>query len=118
MARGFSDNVVVRAANKLAVASMDLPLVGRFVRRGLVKIRYVGRRSGATFEIPVGYRRSGESIVIPVGMPDAKQWWRNFLGAGGPITLVGFDGQDQPGHAVAHRDDRGRVAVTVRLDAP
>ena len=118
MARGFSNNVFVRAVNKVAVASMDVPVVGGLVRRGLVKIRYVGRRSGATFEIPVGYRRSGDSIVIPVGMADAKQWWRNFLGDGGPITLVGFDGRDRAGHAVAHRDDRGRVSVTVRVDAP
>jgi hypothetical protein len=45
---------------------MELPLVGGFVRRGLVKIRYVGRRSG---------------------------------------------------HAIAHRDGRGRVTVTVELGA-
>ncbi len=117
MARGFSDNAFVRVVNKLAVASMDLPLIGRLVRRGLVTIRYVGRRSGQTFEIPVGYRRSGQSIIIAVGMPDAKEWWRNFLRGGGPITLVGLDGRDRTGHAVAHRDERGRVSVTVQLDA-
>ncbi len=115
MARGFSDNVFVRTVNKLTVASMDLPLVGGLIRRGLVTIRYVGRRSGQTFEIPVGYRRTDESIIIPVGMPDAKQWWRNFLDGGGPITLVGLDGRDRSGHAVAVRDERGRVTVTVQL---
>ena len=47
--------------------------------------------------------------------PDSKNWWRNFLGDGGPITLVGFDGADRKGHAVPHRDERGRVTVTVRL---
>jgi hypothetical protein len=118
MAKGFSDNVFVRGVNGLAMISMNLPLVGGLLRRGLVSIRYVGRRSGKTFEIPVGYRRSGPSVTIPVGMPDAKQWWRNFLGDGGQITLVGLDGQDRRGHAVAVRDGRGRVTVRVQLDTP
>ena len=49
--------------------------------------------------------------------PDSKTWWRNFTEEGGPITLVGLDGADRTGHAVAHRDDRGRVTVRVRLGA-
>ena len=86
------------------------------MRRGLVEIRYVGRRSGKTFEIPVGYRRSGDTITIGVSMPDGKNWWRNFLGEGGSITFLGLDGSDRTGHAVATRDERGRVSVTARLD--
>lgn len=106
-----------RGVNKVATVLMDAPLVGGLVRRGLVTIRYVGRRSGKTFEIPVGYRRSGDTIVIRVGMPDSKSWWRNFLGEGAPITFAGLDGRDRTGHAVAVRDDRGGVKVTARLDA-
>jgi hypothetical protein len=56
------------------------------------------------------------TITIGVQMPDAKNWWRNFLGDGEPLTLE-LDGADRTGHAVARRDDRGRVTVTVRLDA-
>jgi hypothetical protein len=48
--------------------------------------------------------------------PDKKTWWRNFTGDGGPITLTNFDGADRTGHAVAHRDERGRVTVTVAVD--
>ena len=114
--RGFSDNAFVRGVNRFAVVLMDLPVVGGLVRRGLVEIRYVGRKSGKTFSIPVGYRRSGNSITIPVGMPDKKNWWRNFLGEGGPVTLVGLDGRDRTGHAVASRNDRGAVSVEVKLD--
>jgi len=114
--RGFSDNSFVRAVNGLAVATMNLPVLGRLVRRGLVEIRYVGRKSGETFEIPVGYRRSGGSLTIPVGMPDRKNWWRNFLGEGGAITLVGLDGRDRTGHAVAIRSDSGSVSVRVQLE--
>ncbi|WP_433508253.1 hypothetical protein ACQP04_18405 [Pseudonocardia halophobica] len=78
-------------------------------------ISYVGRRSGRTFRTPVAYRRSGDELVIGVQFPDAKNWWRNFLGEGGPIT-VELDGADRTGHAAATRDGRGRVAVRVRLD--
>jgi hypothetical protein len=97
---------------------VDAPLIGSLIRRGLVRIRYVGRKSGKTFDIPVGYRRSGDSIVIAVAMPDKKSWWRNFLGEGAPLTVLGWDGRDRTGHATAARDARGRVSVTVRLDQP
>lgn len=95
---------------------INAPIVGNVVGRGLVVIRYVGRRSGKSFEIPVGYRRKGRDIVIGVAMPDSKTWWRNFLDGGGAITLVNLGGRDRKGHAVADRDARGRVSVTVRLD--
>ena len=81
----------------------------------MVVIRYTGRRSGGTFQTPVNYQRRGDDIVIRVISADKKTWWRNFLGDGGPMTLTNFDGADRTGHAVAHRDERGRVTVTVRL---
>jgi F420H(2)-dependent quinone reductase len=112
---GFAKSSVVRVVNDVATRLINAPVVGGLIRRGLVTIRYVGRRSGKTFELPVGYRRRGDTIVIGVSMPDGKAWWRNFLGDGEPIVLVGFDGRDQTGHAVAQRDDRGRVSVTVTL---
>src|SRR5882757_8861672 len=116
MARGIFDSPIVGIVNKLFVALIDAPVVGSLVRRGLINIRYVGRRSGKTIETPVGYQRSGDSIVINVMSPDTKTWWRNFLGEGGPITLLKLDGQDRAGHAVADRDANGRVKVKVRLD--
>jgi hypothetical protein len=118
MAKGFLGSSFATTVNGLAVKLMDAPAIGGFIRRGLTTVRYVGRRSGKTFEIPVGYRRRGDGILIGVSMPDSKNWWRNFLGDGAPITLLGLDGRDQTGHAVAHRDDRGRVSVTVKLDQP
>jgi hypothetical protein len=116
MATGFFASPIAGIMNKLFVALIDAPLVGSFVRRGLINIRYVGRRSGNTIETPVGYRRSGNTISINVMSPDAKSWWRNFLGEGGPITLLKLDGQDRTGHAVADRDEKGRVTVTVHVD--
>lgn len=116
MSPAMSDSVFVRTVNALAVSLTDTPLLGGFVRRVFVVIRYVGRRSGKTFEIPVAYRRRpGGVVVINVAAPEAKSWWRNFLGDGGPITLLNFDGADRTGHAVARRDERGRVSVSVKL---
>ena len=116
MASGIFDTPIVGIVNKAFVALIDAPIVGAFVRRGMINIRYVGRRSGKTIQTPVGYRRSGDTIVINVMSPDNKTWWRNFLGEGGPITLLRLDGQDRTGHATADRDQNGRVKVTVELD--
>jgi hypothetical protein len=116
MASGILISPIVGIVNKLFVVLIDAPLVGPLVRRGLINIRYVGRRSGKTIQTPVGYQRSGDGVVINVMSPDNKTWWRNFLGEGGPITLLNLDGHDRAGHAVADRDDNGRVKVTVQLD--
>ncbi len=114
MSRGIFATPIVPAMNAVAAKLIDVPLVGNIVGRNLVVISYVGRRSGKTFSIPVNYRRVGDEIVIRVGLPDAKNWWRNFLGDGGPIALR-LNGANRTGHAVATRDDRGRVTVTVKL---
>ena len=116
MERGIFDSPVAGIVNKLFVGLIDAPVVGSSVRRGLLNIRYVGRRSGKTIETPVGYRRSGDTFVINVMSPDNKTWWRNFLGEGGPITFLKLDGADRTGHAVADRDEAGRVKVTINLD--
>jgi hypothetical protein len=89
---------------------------GRLVSRHITVVTYTGRRSGRTFSTPVGYRRKGDdTVLIGVRLPNAKTWWRNFTGTGGPLSLV-LDGADRTGHAIAHRDDKGRVVINVRLD--
>jgi hypothetical protein len=105
----------VGALNAGVSSLLDLPLIGRLLGKGFVVITYVGRRSGRTFSTPVNYRRKGDELVIGVAMPDKKSWWRNFLDDGGPITLR-LDGAQRHGHAVAQRDERGRVLVKVRLN--
>lgn len=87
---------------------------GGLVNRNIAMLSYTGRRSGRTFSIPVGYRRTGDEVIISVNMPEAKTWWRNFLGNGGPLTLQ-LDGTERAGHAIAQRDPKGRVTITVRL---
>ena len=87
---------------------------GRLVGRNIAIVTYTGRKSGRSFSIPVAYRRSGDDLEIVANMPDAKTWWRNFLGKGAPIT-VRVDGVERAGHAVSERDEHGKVTVRVRL---
>ncbi|WP_030478441.1 nitroreductase/quinone reductase family protein [Lentzea albidocapillata] len=105
---------MVRRVNKWIVGLRDAPLVGKLVRKGLTVVTYTGRRSGRTISTPVGYQRKGDIVEIRVMMPDAKVWWRNFEGEGGPLTLE-LDGTEKTGHATSHRDDKGRVTVRVQL---
>ncbi|MFC1411579.1 nitroreductase/quinone reductase family protein [Streptacidiphilus sp. N1-12] len=103
-------------ANAAVSALVSSPRWGRLVGRSFAVITYTGRRSGRTVSTPVGYRRKGDVVTIAVMMPDAKTWWRNFTGDGGPMTLR-LDGTERHGQALARRDDRGRVAVSVQLDS-
>src|SRR6202000_1643561 len=96
------------------VALAASPRFGKMLRRSITLITYTGRRSGRTFSMPVAYRRRGDEIEIVPNIPDAKTWWRNFLGDGAPMSLT-LDGVERAGHAVAYRDENGRVTVRVRL---
>lgn len=104
----------VRTVNRWIVGLRNAPLIGKLVRKGLTVVTYTGRKSGRTFSTPVGYQRKGDVVDIRVMMPDAKTWWRNFNGEGGPLTLE-LDGAERTGHATSHRDDKGRVTVRVQL---
>jgi hypothetical protein len=87
---------------------------GGLVNRNIAMLSYTGRRSGRSFSTPVAYRRTGEEITVSANLPETKTWWRNFLGDGGPVKLQ-LDGTERSGHALAKRDTKGRVTITVRL---
>jgi hypothetical protein len=109
--------MVLRAApalNKPVTALATSRRFGKFVGRNIAILSYTGRRSGRPLSLPVAYRRKGDELEIVPNMPDAKSWWRNFLGDGAPLT-VRLDGIERAGHAVAQRDDQGHVKVRVRL---
>ena len=111
--------LLLRAApllNAPVAAIAASPRFGKALRRSnIALVTYTGRRSGRTFSIPVAYRRrDDENIDIGANLPDAKTWWRNFLGEGAPLSVT-LDGVERAGHGVAHRDDKGRVTVRVRL---
>ncbi|MDP4511510.1 hypothetical protein [Nonomuraea turcica] len=90
------------------------PRWGTLVSKRLTIVTYTGRRTGRTFSTPVAYRRVADVVTIGVQFPEAKSWWRNFGDMGGPMSLH-LDGTDRTGHAIARRDEKGRVTITVRL---
>ncbi|WP_020667526.1 nitroreductase/quinone reductase family protein [Amycolatopsis nigrescens] len=106
---------MVGGFNAGANALRSSPRFGRLVGKYLTVVTYTGRRSGRTFSTPVAYKRAGDTVKIGVALPDAKNWWRNFTGDGGPISLE-LEGTERTGLAVAHRDDKDRVTLTVRLN--
>jgi hypothetical protein len=109
--------LVMRAApllNAPVAAIAASPRFGARLRRNVTVITYTGRRSGRTFSIPVAYRRRGDEIEVAANLPDAKTWWRNFVGEGGPVTLT-LDDAERAGHAVAHQDADGHVNVRIHL---
>ncbi|GAA0395045.1 hypothetical protein Acor_64750 [Acrocarpospora corrugata] len=112
--RGPLPKRMVGRVNTCVSTLRSSPRWGRIVSRHLTIVTYTGRRSGQTFNTPVAYQRVADTVTIGVQFPEAKMWWRNFLGTGGPISLH-LDGTDQTGHAVARIDEKGRVTVTVRL---
>lgn len=109
--------IIMRAAplfNAPVAAIAGSPRFGKLLRRNVTMISYTGRRSGRTFSIPVAYRRRGDEVEVAANLPDAKTWWRNFVGEGAAVTLT-LDGTERAGHAVAERDSDGRVTVRIRL---
>jgi hypothetical protein len=78
--------VLNRIVNPLVRALLRSPLHPLLSGR-LLLLRVTGRRSGRTFEVPVGYLRNDSGLVITVGSPERKQWWRNIDGPA-PITLA------------------------------
>ena len=106
---------VVGVVNAVVGGLATSPRWGRVVNRRVVVITYTGRRSGRTITLPVvPLERNGDALTIGVKFPDTKKWWRNFLGAGGPL-YARVDGIDRRGHAIANRDATGHVTVTVEL---
>lgn len=105
----------VNGFNRGVSALTRAPLIGPRIAGSITDISYVGRKSGRRFSTPVSYQRQGSEVTIAVMMPDQKTWWRNFRGDGGPVSLH-LDGAQRSGHAVAHRDENGRVTVHVHLD--
>ncbi|MEU8662656.1 hypothetical protein [Actinoplanes philippinensis] len=105
---------VVNRFNTCVVTLQDSPRLGRLIRRRMTVVSYVGRRSGRRFSTPVTYFRTADGVRIDVMMPDSKNWWRNFTGDGGPLT-VRLDDAERTGHATATRLNSRKAVVNVRL---
>jgi hypothetical protein len=71
---------------------------GHGLGRRLALVRYRGRRTGRSYELPVQYVPDGNRIWILPGSPEHKTWWRNLRG-GADVDLV-LAGQTVRGRAV------------------
>ena len=98
----------------------------RVLSGGLADLRYIGRRSGRRYALPVQYARSADHIVVYPGHADAKVWWRNLRSpAAVEIGLAGVVHQGV-GRVLAPSDaSDGRAAATAayrtrfpRVDLP
>ncbi|GAA4390199.1 nitroreductase/quinone reductase family protein [Tsukamurella soli] len=98
--------------NKAVTPLLSLPVVGEKLGGSMAVLSYTGRRSGKAVSLPVSYRRRGDDVVVGVAMPDQKSWWRNFTGTGAPVTVT-INSDARTGTAVARRDDKGAVTVTI-----
>ena len=74
------------SGNGLVQAVLHSPL-RRLLSRTVCEIEYLGRRSGRLIRLPVQYARDGDRIVVVAGSAGTKRWWRNFTGAGRPVTV-------------------------------
>lgn len=115
MTSGTPDSpITVNGANRFMISLLHTPIVGGFLGRGLTILTYTGHKSGQVYRTPVGYRRSDDTITLESKFGSHKKnWWRNFVGDGAPVTLL-IGGKDRPGHAVAVVDGDA-VTVTVTL---
>lgn len=98
------------------------PLVTKFARWpaatgrfGMGVVSYPGRRSGRWFTLVVGFVRTDSGVEIKVELPDQKRWWRNFRDQRRPAVLE-VAGEQHHGHALATRDEQGRVRVHLDFD--
>jgi hypothetical protein len=82
-----------KIANPLMKALLNSPLHGR-MSKDLMVLNWTGRKSGKRFSTPVGYLREGNRLYVF----NNSGWWRNFTGAGAPVSLR-LQGKTVRGHA-------------------
>ncbi len=68
---------MVSPANGFVVALLRSRFHG-VASRGLLVLEWVGRTSGRSDAIPVGYQPSGDGFVVLLSKPGDKTWWKNF----------------------------------------
>jgi hypothetical protein len=60
------------------------------------RLRFTGRRSGATIELPVEFVRDGDRLLVLAARASTKQWWRNFRDVGhgveATVKSITYDG--------------------------
>jgi deazaflavin-dependent oxidoreductase (nitroreductase family) len=63
--------------NTLTIGLLESPLHG-MMSKGLLVLKYQGRRSGTRYEVPLQYIEDDGTLYIWAGNAGEKTWWRNF----------------------------------------
>lgn len=63
--------------NSLVLAILRSP-AHRLFSGSAIELRYIGRRSGRPYALPLQYARDGSLLVVAPQRPATKTWWRNF----------------------------------------
>ena len=58
----------------------------RLLSASAIELRYLGRRSGRQYVLPVQYARAGDHLVVRPQHWQHSTWWRNF-GTPQPVTV-------------------------------
>lgn len=103
--------IVNRAFDVCVVPVLRQPWARRLTGVEPVRVRYRGRRSGRTVELPVMARPLPDGAVVTVGMADSKVWWRNFRRTH-PLELQ-VRGQWRAGAGVVEEPHPGAVRVRI-----
>ena len=67
----------------------------------VVELRYVGRRTGRKYALPVQYARAGERLVIRPQQVQRSTWWRNFSTPGAVTVMIAGRIRHGTAHLVA-----------------
>jgi deazaflavin-dependent oxidoreductase (nitroreductase family) len=94
--------------NTFAMGVLRSPLHG-MMSRSLLILTYEGRRSGATYSLPLQYVEDGDTLAIWAGNASEKTWWRNFTTPA--LVEVQLRGEEVPAKArlVADPERRARL---------
>jgi F420H(2)-dependent quinone reductase len=64
--------------------------IGHLLGRHVALLRYHGRRTGHTYEVPIHFAREADHVWILPSAPEHKTWWRNLRdGAEVDLTQAG-----------------------------
>jgi len=67
---------------------------------GLCQLRFSGRQTGASVELPVAFVREGDWLLVLAARASTKRWWRNFRDTGQSLEVT-IDGITYDGHGRA-----------------
>jgi len=81
---GRFERVLYRALNAAVGLVLRSPF-HRLLSSRILLLTVVGRKSGRTFDVPVGYVRRGDGFLLFTGV-EWSAWWKNLRG-GAPVTV-------------------------------